>query len=333
MVAPLVFISSTSEFKKIREDLKLFIEGDFNYKAILNEKSDIAYSSDERLEESCYRDARRCDILIHLVGTRLGTVSNEPPYSISQKEVLTGIDARKQIYIFVREEILAEYEKYEKERDGFSPEHVDNIQIYDFLFEMKARGDIQIWEFEDSKRIKYLLFKQWIGLFQLFLEQRAKGNQITVQQAQQLENYELFLKILDPNKPILERLDELEKICTYGIPNPSTIDTINLLLYHVGELRGHFFSFKPNVKWLGSLSRDVIQKIITDNNTNEIITVLKYLKTIPSDYHTKDIPDIYFHFVKELIKAEYDLRDAGILESFDEPGDPRVIDLSTYTPE
>lgn len=73
MAKPRVFVSSTFyDLKQVRADLERFIK-ELGYESILNERGNIAYGSIERLEEYCYKEVALCDIVIAIIGGRLGS--------------------------------------------------------------------------------------------------------------------------------------------------------------------------------------------------------------------------------------------------------------------
>src|ERR1044071_3638717 len=77
MARPRVFISSSFyDLKHVRSTLETFI-GSLGYDPVLSEKGAIAYTPDIALDESCYREAKTCDIFILIVGGRYGTEVSE----------------------------------------------------------------------------------------------------------------------------------------------------------------------------------------------------------------------------------------------------------------
>ena len=117
MAHPRVFISSTYyDLKNVRADLERYIK-DRGFDPVLNERGQIPYGNEEKLEEYCYREIENCDILVSIIGGRHGSSSSHDPYSISQKELKTAIDLGRPVYIFVEKSVLAEYKTYEKNKE------------------------------------------------------------------------------------------------------------------------------------------------------------------------------------------------------------------------
>ena len=100
MARPRVFISSTYyDLKNVRADLDRFVR-ELGYDPVLNERGQIPYGTDERLEEYCYKEVELCDVLVSVIGGRYGSTSSEDPYSISQKELKTALSLGKPVFIF-----------------------------------------------------------------------------------------------------------------------------------------------------------------------------------------------------------------------------------------
>ena len=100
MARPRVFISSTFyDLRHVRADLERFIR-EMGYEPVLNERGNIPYGRDEKIEEYCYREIELADILIAIIGGRYGSGSEHQPYSISQMELKTALKLGKQVYVF-----------------------------------------------------------------------------------------------------------------------------------------------------------------------------------------------------------------------------------------
>jgi hypothetical protein len=114
MAQPRVFISSTFyDLKQVRVDLERFIK-QMGYEPVLNESGKIAYGTDKKLEEYCYREIDLCDVVVSIVGGRFGSDSQQDPYSISQMELKTAIERGKAVYIFIERSVRAEFSTYLK---------------------------------------------------------------------------------------------------------------------------------------------------------------------------------------------------------------------------
>ncbi|ENW07597.1 DUF4062 domain-containing protein [Acinetobacter beijerinckii] len=188
MAKPRIFISSTYfDLRNIRSDLDRYIK-ERNYEPILNEKGHIAYSSQARLEEYCYKEIENCDILISIIGGRFGSTAFESGgYSISQKELRTALEKGKQVYIFIEKAVLHEYRTYEHNKENsdiismmkFSA--VDDLKVYQFLDEVFALPiNNQYTGFETSNDIVQYLQEQWASLFHSLLSDAAKQKDVKI---------------------------------------------------------------------------------------------------------------------------------------------------------
>ena len=177
MAKPRVFISSTFyDLRQVRQDLDQFIMS-LGYEPIRNEEGDIPYGKDAELEKYCYDEIKNCDILVSIIGGRLGSESVTGPYSISQIELKTALKENKQIYIFIENSVLAEYQTYllNKGNDQIKYKYVDSSKIYEFIEEVnKLKVNNNIKAFESTTDITKYLKEQFAGLFKRFLDEQNK---------------------------------------------------------------------------------------------------------------------------------------------------------------
>ena len=102
MAKPRVFISSTFyDLRLVRLELDKFLES-IGYEPIRNEEGDIAYGSNESLQNYCYKEISNIDIFISIIGNRFGSISEgNKERSISNMELKTAIEQNKHIFIFI----------------------------------------------------------------------------------------------------------------------------------------------------------------------------------------------------------------------------------------
>jgi hypothetical protein len=183
MAKPRIFISSTYyDLKHIRADLERFVL-DQGYEPILNEKGNIPYGSDKRLEEYCYKEIDLCDVLVSIIGGRFGSESRDQNYSISNLELKTAIEKGRQVYIFVEKSVLAEYRTYEinKGKTDMRYAAVDDVRVYKFLEEIFALPlNNQVKAFETVHEAVAYLREQWAGLFQRLLSESARQKEVNI---------------------------------------------------------------------------------------------------------------------------------------------------------
>jgi len=177
MAQPRIFISSTFyDLKHVRNDLERFII-DLGYEPIMNERGQIAYNPNkENLDESCYKEIGTADILVSIVGGRFGSTSSHNSHaSISQTEVKTAIEEKKQVFIFIEKGVYYEYNTYQHNKDkDISYVHVDNKKIYEYIDYLYSLNTIIIHPFESSTEITIFLKEQFAGLFQRFLREQKQ---------------------------------------------------------------------------------------------------------------------------------------------------------------
>jgi len=182
MAKPRVFISSTFyDLKHVRAELDNFLET-LGYEPIRNEEGDISYGSQEELENYCYSEIKNADILISIIGGRYGSESkNDNSYSISQQELKTALDEKKQVYIFIEKNVNSEYNTYllNKGNENIKYKYVDNSKIYSFIEEIKKlKINNNIKDFESVNDITKYLKEQFAGLFQRFLDRQAHETEV-----------------------------------------------------------------------------------------------------------------------------------------------------------
>lgn len=178
MAKPRVFVSSTFyDLRQVRSELDHFIR-EMGYEPVLNEMGDIAYDHRRPLEESCFEEITKVDILVSIVGGRFGTQSGRDTQSISQHEVQTAIQQRKPVALFVDRNVHAEYRTYRQNMGlpedvlvKFKWHHVDDVRVFAFLDKMNALPlNNATFDFSLASDITRTLKAQWAGLFQASLQ-------------------------------------------------------------------------------------------------------------------------------------------------------------------
>jgi len=176
MASPRVFISSTYyDLKQYREDLRAFVEG-LGYEPVMHDKGNITYTQNESLEDSCYNELSSCEIVVCIIGNKYGTQSVNNNYSITMNEIKRAIKEQKKVYVYILKEIYTENEVYYKNKDNnnFKPAYADNIQIHEFISELKNTvKNTSIMPFENVSNITDNLKQQFAGLFQLYIRKEA----------------------------------------------------------------------------------------------------------------------------------------------------------------
>jgi len=184
MARPRVFLSSTFyDLHQSREDLDRFIRG-LGYDCVRHESGAIPYSKDSRLEMSAYREVELCDIFVTIIGGKFGSESKEfSGHSITQSEIVRALEKGIQVYIFVERNTLTEYEiwKLNNDNDSIKYRYVDDTRIYSFIDRLYALpNNNPIVGFGTVSEISTYLLDQWAGLFQRFLAQQGRIQEVSI---------------------------------------------------------------------------------------------------------------------------------------------------------
>ena len=243
MAKPRVFISSTYyDLKQTREDLASFLTN-LGYEPVRNEEGNIPYGNDGTLDQYCYKEIQNIDIFVSIIGGRFGSHSQNGRWSISNEELRTAINNKKQVYIFIDASVAAEYETYLLNKGGSTNyKYVDDIKIYEFIEEIKGlTSNNNIKEFSTSAQIQQYLKEQLAGLFQSFLDQQSRMKdynlasklESTANTLEKLVDYlreenkgntEAVASLLKSNHPLVHKLSTILKI-DFGF----WIDDFNML--------------------------------------------------------------------------------------------------------
>lgn len=211
-----IFVSSTCyDLSILRAQLRLFIES-MGYVPIMSDYEDILYDPRIHIHTSCLDEINNCDILILIIGSRFGNkgsiealnkinfeklkseslnveaLKQKECLSVTQLEVLKGIENSIPVYTFIEKRVDYDYKLYEKNK---SNDFIDKIEfpsierqdiakyIFNFInfIHFRTKGN-NIFTFEKTQDIEDTLRKQWSGYFQrLLYEQRfnvSEGKQI-----------------------------------------------------------------------------------------------------------------------------------------------------------
>ena len=188
MAVPRVFISSTFyDLKQVRNNIGDFIKS-LGYEPVMHERSGVAYTQTQPLEDDCYHELASCDIVVCIIGNHFGSPSMENDLSITMNELRTAISGSKKIYIFVANDVYIENRTYLQNRDSgcFKSAYTDNIKIHEFIAELKDKLKSNvIASFDTTDQIVEILKEQFAGLFQNYLAQEVSMRNIKM--AQELE--------------------------------------------------------------------------------------------------------------------------------------------------
>jgi len=199
---PRVFISSTFyDLRYVREDLERFVL-ELGYEPVRYEAGEVPYSAKAPLEESAYREVAFCDIIVSVIGGRYGADSATRDGSITQNELNEALEKGVQVYVFVEQSVLTEFETFKLNRENKKTKYryVDNVKVFEFLEKIYALPQNNpITPFQTSADILTYLQAQWAGLFQRFLQEEKRLSEI---------------RVLDEMKTVSSTLQQLVKFLT-----------------------------------------------------------------------------------------------------------------------
>jgi hypothetical protein len=184
MAKPRVFLSSTFyDLHQSREDIERFIVS-LGYDCVRHEVGGIPYAKDVRLETSAYREVELCDIFVTVIGGKFGSESKDAEgYSITQTEITHALEKGIQVYIFVENNTLTEYQVWKINQDNISMKYrfADDPRIYTFvdsLYSLPNNNPIK--GFNSVNEITAYLQEQWAGLFHRYLNQQTRLQEVAI---------------------------------------------------------------------------------------------------------------------------------------------------------
>lgn len=323
MAKPRIFISSTFyDLRQVRADLDFFIE-QLGYEPVRNEEGDIPYGKDESLEEYCYKEIKNIDILICIVGGRFGSESKKSKSSVTQLELKTAVSEGKQIYTFIDNNVLTEFETYLLNKDKeMQYRFVDDKRVYEFIEEIKAYNSNNIIKgFETATDIIKFLREQLAGLFQRFLEEQTrikevnliKGLEKTASTLNKLVNY-----LSDENK---DQADEINKILMVSHPLIEVIKDKLFINYNI-----YFEGVEDIKRLLAARGFEYIEHNIRPNTIDSFIfDHFEWKKKVGrKNYHLQIIRSIFDDDLKLKYIKKTDWLETNVVYSVDE--DPEEDD-------
>ena len=225
MARPRIFVSSTYyDLRHIRAVLESFIE-QFGYEPVLFEKGKIPFIHTKTLEENCTDEVLGSDILILIIGGRYGSLSREDQEllksdpekfyeaarSVTRKEYEAARGKDIPIFIFVDENVLAEYRTYQENRGNLAIKyaHVDDTRIYNMIDDifLQPRNNY-IKGFSSHNEIMTWLREQWAGLFADALKRRQAESKLIGLEVQVRELANLVTSLKSYSEEIVRSVDK-----------------------------------------------------------------------------------------------------------------------------
>lgn len=183
MAVPRVFISSTYyDLKQVRFNIGDFIRN-LGYEPVMHERSGVAYTQTEPLEQDCYHELASCDIVVCVIGNHFGSQSAGNELSVTMNEIQTAIKNKKKVYIFIAKDVYIENRTYEQNKSSgnFKSAYTDDPRVHEFISELKNNVKVHvITSFETTDEIIQTLKLQFAGLFQNLLVREASTSEVKV---------------------------------------------------------------------------------------------------------------------------------------------------------
>lgn len=176
----------------LRSSIENFIE-QLGYEAVLSEKDSIAYLPSDPLDESCYREARSCDLFVLIIGGRYGSPATAQPKitnrddfyerydSITKREYDSAVEREIPTYILIDSSVDAEYHTYLKNKDQKNVKyaHVDSINIFHLIESIREKQkNNSVKLFTKYSEIEYWLKEQWAGTFRELIHRLSTQQKI-----------------------------------------------------------------------------------------------------------------------------------------------------------
>lgn len=171
--------------------MEIFIES-LGHAAVLSEKGAIAYSPNQALDESCYREVKNCEVYVLIIGGRYGSETSETRTSntksffdryesVTKMEYNAAFKDDVPIYILIERAVYAEYQTFLKNRtnDKIVYAHVDSVNVFHFIdFILAQPRNNPMQTFDKYEDIESWLRLQWSGLFRELLKNRSDERQL-----------------------------------------------------------------------------------------------------------------------------------------------------------
>lgn len=173
-----VFVSSTCyDLSQVRMDMSDFISN-LGHQPFLSEFDNFPVNPNEQTITNCISNVKNeADIFILIIGNRYGSVL-ETGKSITNLEFLTAKNKNIPIYIFIDKKVLNALTFWKSNKEGVFTNIVDNVQIFEFIQDIRENFKLWTFEFEKAQDITTTLKSQLTYLFKESLNLRSKMSQL-----------------------------------------------------------------------------------------------------------------------------------------------------------
>lgn len=172
---PTVFISSTCfDLSQIRTNIKLFIEQQLGYEALLSEYNSFPINPSLDTVNNCLRVVQeRADILVLVVGGKYGHIT-ETGHSVTNLEYLEAQAKAIPIYVFVDKTIIGMLPIWKDNPNADFSSIVDTPELFNFVNSLRNKDNIWMYGFESAQDIEGALRTQLGYLFYDCLKLRSQ---------------------------------------------------------------------------------------------------------------------------------------------------------------
>ncbi len=169
-----IFVSSTCyDLAQIRLDISTTISK-LGYNPILSESKNFPMNPALSTHENCIEVVEKfADIFVLIIGNRYGHIL-ENGKSITNVELKTAQHKGIPIYVFISKPILNILPIYKANPNSDYSQTVDNVQIFEFVNEIREPSNLWCFEFENADDIAQILTAQFAYLFKETLRVRSR---------------------------------------------------------------------------------------------------------------------------------------------------------------
>lgn len=169
-----IFVSSTCyDLSQVRVNISDFIIG-LGHQPFLSEFDNFPINPNQQTINNCINNVKKnADIFILIIGNRYGSVL-ETGHSITNLEFLTAKNKGIPIYAFIDKKVLSALSFWKNNKEANFKDIVDNVQIFEFIQDIRENHKLWTFEFENSQDITLILKTQMSYLFKESLNIRKK---------------------------------------------------------------------------------------------------------------------------------------------------------------
>lgn len=169
-----IFVSSTCyDLSQVRIDISDFIIS-LGHQPFLSDFDNFPINPNQQTTINCINNIKNeADIFILIIGSRYGSILSNG-YSITNTEFLAAKNKGIPIYIFIDKKVLTALSFWKTNKDGDFKGIVDNVQIFEFIQDIRENYKLWTFEFEKVQGVISTLKTQLSYLFKESLNLRTK---------------------------------------------------------------------------------------------------------------------------------------------------------------